>query len=417
MQFLDHLRPRFILLSRVTMWAVIALLFVVGLFKSVPAWAEPAACPGNDTIPITPLVLFLTYAGPAETYQVSLCEEADADVNVTTTPAPTGKVTINPASFVLTGPDPQIVSVSVAPGHPADEPFTVTITHSSTSDDPDFDWGSLNVDRVTAYYSPPVAIDDNATTLHGQSIAIDVRANDTDRLGQGLTVPANAVFTPTSGTATRNANQTIQFTPVAGFSGVVTFTYPITDVIGNSDIGLVTVVVAPAGLQNYTVQEVDPEEGGEVLLSAEFGTVEVEIPSLEGVPAGSDVRCLVGEVESPAGDETTPPGEVGLYTDIALALQCYVDGVLVDSDMLSGPITVTISLPESLGSSLDGARIVVAVWDGTKWVTEGIVIEDVTETTSPGAPSNTVIRFSAPILGEFVVFAVRDLYISFVERQ
>ena len=408
MHFLNNSHPRLILSARITMWAAIGLFVMVGLFRSVPAWAEPAACPGQSSIPITPLALFLRYGGPPSTYQVSLCEDPDAPVNIAASPSQAGKVTISPANFALTSTLPLTVSVSVANGHPADEPFTVIISHTATSADPDFDYGSLNVPRVTAYYSPPVAVDDSADTLHGQSVTITVRANDVDRLGGGLTVPANATFTPSSGTATLSANQTILYTPTVGFSGVATFTYPIVDAIGNSDTGLVTVTVASANVTNYTVEEIDPQQGGTILLATDFGTAEVEIPNLVGVAPGSDVRCLVGEVENPTGDETSPPDEAGTYTGIALEIQCYVNGELVTPAMLAEPITVSIALPEGLAEALDGTRLEVAYWDGTTWVTEGIVVDKLT---------GAVLRFTTTRFGEFVVFVVYDIFMPLLGRE
>jgi hypothetical protein len=45
---------------------------------------------------------------------------------------------------------------------------------------------------------------------------------------------------PSSGTLTVNADGSFNFTPAAGFTGIVTFTYYVTDGTNNSNIATVT---------------------------------------------------------------------------------------------------------------------------------------------------------------------------------
>lgn len=91
---------------------------------------------------------------------------------------------------------------------------------------------------------PPVAVDDDATTLMGQSVVINVLANDYDP-DNGPATPLSISYvdlTPENGTVVNNGNGTITYTPKAGFVGVDAFYYGITDG-ANTDDGLVTVTV------------------------------------------------------------------------------------------------------------------------------------------------------------------------------
>lgn len=412
MQILRHYRQRFIWIGRSIMWAAIGLLFAVGVFSHAPAWAETAQCienptSGNSSIPISPTLLFLRYGGPASTYTVELCGDPDPgdEVDFTTTVTPSNVVSVSPTAFTLDDTEPQVVSVSVLGTHPADVPFTALITVTSSSNNPGFDGV---VTPITAYYSPPVAVDDQADTMHGQSIIVPVVANDVDRLGQGIELPAGATFAPTSGTAVRQSDETIRYTPAPAFSGLVTFTYPLVDAIGNTDVGEVSIYVAPAGVENYEVAVIDPDEGRQILLSTSFGTVELDIPEMTGVQDGATVLCVVYEVEDPEGDTTSPPGGVGTFTGLAIFYQCYVNGVEVDASILSEPATVTINLPVPTPVIFVGSDLLVVKWDGDEWQTEGI---DLLETTGP------TIRFTTTNFGEFVVFAVWNLHLPVLARQ
>ena len=63
--------------------------------------------------------------------------------------------------------------------------------------------------------SPPIAVNDPATTPAGQSVQINVLANDSDPNGDPLTIAT--VSAPAHGTATANQNNTaVTYTPAAG---------------------------------------------------------------------------------------------------------------------------------------------------------------------------------------------------------
>ena len=74
----------------------------------------------------------------------------------------------------------------------------------------------------------PKAYDDTATVQSGSNVKIAVLANDSDE-GDGDTLSVLTVGTPANGTVTVNPDNTVTYTPAAGFTGTDTFTYEITD--------------------------------------------------------------------------------------------------------------------------------------------------------------------------------------------
>lgn len=88
----------------------------------------------------------------------------------------------------------------------------------------------------------PLAQADTATTSAGVAVTIDVLANDNDPDGGTLTLAS--VTPPASGSAVISANRII-YTPAAGFVGVDSFRYSVSDGQGGSGSALVTVTVGP----------------------------------------------------------------------------------------------------------------------------------------------------------------------------
>ncbi len=90
----------------------------------------------------------------------------------------------------------------------------------------------------------PVAGDDSATTTVDNAVAIDVLANDVPGSGGNLSVIG--VTQGASGSVAINANNTVTYTPSAGFVGDDSFTYTIRNSAGGQDTGNVAVTVTPA---------------------------------------------------------------------------------------------------------------------------------------------------------------------------
>ena len=115
--------------------------------------------------------------------------------------------------------------------------------------------------------TPPVAVDDVATTTEGVLVAGNVLTNDTDADGDALTASLDGG--PANGTATVAADGTFTYTPDAGFTGADGFFYVVDDGNGGTDTGTVTVTVDAAAGPNA----IDATAAQEVL----FGTSQVDL--------------------------------------------------------------------------------------------------------------------------------------------
>ena len=88
----------------------------------------------------------------------------------------------------------------------------------------------------------PVALDDSATTTESAAVTIAVLANDTD--GDGDSLAVTTAGTPAHGTASVNPNGTVTYTPAAGFNGIDSFTYAMSDSQGGSANATVDVTIS-----------------------------------------------------------------------------------------------------------------------------------------------------------------------------
>ena len=89
----------------------------------------------------------------------------------------------------------------------------------------------------------PVAVDDSDSTLINSPITIDVLANDSDPDSDPLSV--DSVTQGANGSVTNNGTD-VTYSPDAGWTGIDTFTYTVSDGYGGFATGTVTVVVEEA---------------------------------------------------------------------------------------------------------------------------------------------------------------------------
>jgi hypothetical protein len=103
--------------------------------------------------------------------------------------------------------------------------------------------------------SPPVAVDDSASTSMDSPVNISVLANDSDPDGDPLTV--TGLTQPSSGLAVVEADQTVTYTPNAGFTGTDSFTYRAFDGEDLSNLATVTITVLPGDgvLDQYAISQ------------------------------------------------------------------------------------------------------------------------------------------------------------------
>lgn len=102
--------------------------------------------------------------------------------------------------------------------------------------------GSVTV-TVTPTDDAPIAIDDMASTVAGQSVTIDPLANDQELDGEALSL--GTLGAPGHGTASAGAGG-VTYTPDPGFTGYDAFTYEACDPGGACDEATVTVFVGAA---------------------------------------------------------------------------------------------------------------------------------------------------------------------------
>ena len=124
----------------------------------------------------------------------------------------------------------------------------------------------------------PDAVDDVAAALENQATIIDVLANDSlGNAPSGVEIEAG----PANGSATVQANDTIQYSPNFGFFGHDSFEYRLTDANGDSDVATVTVCVFGGGQLPIDIMPSDP--GNNLNLRAGSGaTISVAILSASG---------------------------------------------------------------------------------------------------------------------------------------
>ena len=156
-----------------------------------------------------------------------------------------------------------------APGFNGTDSFTYTVT--------DDDGAVSNVATVTLTVNdvndPPVATDNDYTTNESTAVGGNVVTDDTgdgvDSDSDGTLLPnATLVSSVTDGTLTLSADGSFTYTPDAGFDGVDSFTYTVTDddaAVSNTATVTIMVNDSPVATDNdYTTDE-DTAVGGNVV--------------------------------------------------------------------------------------------------------------------------------------------------------
>ena len=118
--------------------------------------------------------------------------------------------------------------------------------------------------QIDAVNRAPIAQDDTVNATRDTPAIVNVLGNDSDPDGDPLTVSA-VTTQPTNGKAVVNPNNTITYTPAAGFTGADSFAYSISDGHSGSATATVRVTVALPNLDPVTVNDVTATTPGAAL--------------------------------------------------------------------------------------------------------------------------------------------------------
>ncbi|TJY62806.1 tandem-95 repeat protein [Sinimarinibacterium sp. CAU 1509] len=106
---------------------------------------------------------------------------------------------------------------------------------------------------VSSLPLPPITVADIANVAQDSgATSIDVLANDLDASGTGLTITAVASLTqlpPGTPSTIGTDGATVSYQPPAGYAGIETLSYDVTDGNGATSTGVISVVVGPNVLQ------------------------------------------------------------------------------------------------------------------------------------------------------------------------
>jgi outer membrane protein OmpA-like peptidoglycan-associated protein len=133
------------------------------------------------------------------------------------------------------------ISYTPAAGYSGADSFTYTISDGrggSASANV-----AVTVNPPVIANEPPVAVNDDGGVLKGYDINIDVLANDSDPDGDPLSVIAVEHTGPGNATLTINADNTVHYQSIHGYSGNDTFEYTISDGRGGTATATVTILV------------------------------------------------------------------------------------------------------------------------------------------------------------------------------
>jgi outer membrane protein OmpA-like peptidoglycan-associated protein len=253
-----------------------------------------------------------------------------------------GKLSYIPAAG-FTGTDTFKYTISDGRGGTASATVTVTVSANGTGDN-----------------QAPIAATDYVTTDVDAKVVINVLANDTDADNDTLTITS---FTETSlkGGTVSLVDGKLSYVPPAGFTGVDTVKYLISDGNGGTATGsvMITVGTATGGTlkpddDSYKVTAADIDSNGEVNLDILSGDEYASFVAIRITRAPS-----YGTITTLGADNTISSQNIVMYKPDATAIGSgntdTFTYVLVDNDgQVSDPATVSITFSSaSTGGGFD----------------------------------------------------------------
>ncbi len=179
----------------------------------------------------------------AEDTQLTITEATDLLANDTDTNSPNTLTVYNytqPLHGSLTATSPGVLT------YKPNTNFSGADTFTYNAKDPQGNTSNSTTVTINVAYvnQIPVAHNDSATASFNTPVTINVLANDSDTDGDTLTVAHGSISVPQmGGTTTLNTDNTITYTPPAGYTGPDSFTYVVDDGHGGTATATVNITV------------------------------------------------------------------------------------------------------------------------------------------------------------------------------
>ena len=258
--------------------------------------------------------------------------------------------------------------------------------------------------RVAQANGAPDAVADSANTTENTAVNIAVLANDSDPNGDTLSL--GAVGSASNGSVVANSNGTVTYTPDAGFSGVDSFTYVVSD--GDlTDTATVEVTVEadvvnpPEANPVISVEKLVDANGDSTFSSQETLTQSAATFQIEITNTGAVDVTLSGIVDSTAAapelallvGTTLIPGAsvVATYETPLLASSATILGTS-SADILRGKQTETVNTVTVSGSNASGSATTATSMASVLVAANNLIAGDLGEDTIFGGSGNDVLR-------------------------
>ena len=226
--------------------------------------------------------------------------------------------------------DPNGQFESLNNGQTATDSFTYTIDDGNGGTDTAT--VTVTIDGITDNL-PPVAVDDDAITVQDTAVDVLVLANDSDPDGDDLEITLatqgsnGSVAINDNGTPADTTDDFLVYTPDAGFGGLDSFTYTISDGNGGTDTATVNLAVYPYIL----------EDNGQLLIFGTNGKDKIKVEE----QSNGDLKVVVDAVDEGFKLEETIAGPIDEIIvnslDAKDEVEVKTSNTPIDSEQFGGP--------------------------------------------------------------------------------